>query len=75
MENFRASKTNQVQNINIYNIFNKLETTRGRKGRVKYWISALGEIFRIINSMEKNKHKDFFKLRKMRNLVAKDMLI
>lgn len=36
MENFRAGKTNQVQNINIYNTYNKLETTRGRKDRVKY---------------------------------------
>lgn len=59
MENFRAGKTNQVQNINIYNIYNELETTRGRKDRVKYWTSVLGEILRIINSMEKNKQKDF----------------
>lgn len=59
MENFRAGKTNQVQNINIYNIYNKLETTRGRKDRVKYCISALGGILRIINSSEKNKQKDF----------------
>lgn len=59
MENFRAGKTNQVQNINIYNIYNTLETTRGRKDRVKYWTSVLGEILRIINWMEKNKQKDF----------------
>ena len=59
MENFRAGKTNQVQNINIYNIYNKLETTRGRKDRVKYCISSLGGILRIINSSEKNKQKDF----------------
>lgn len=59
MENFSTGKTNQVQNINIYNIYNELETTRGRKDRVKYWTSVLGEILRIINSMEKNKQKDF----------------
>ena len=63
MENFRAGKTNQVQNINIYNTYNKLETTRGMKDRVKYWISALGGILRIINSLEKNKQKDFLNYR------------